>query len=111
MGPRKSCVGICFPFPKIALVFGSNNQFESQQDFGSTQLPKVGEWTRIEIGHEKVDGMYFLSLSVGGREVGRKEVTDPGLRKLTDVTFRIGHAEREHYQPGFIRRLIVLEKQ
>ena len=112
--PRNSFVGICFPFPKIALVhgiFGSNKKFQFQQDVGSTQLPKVGEWTRIEIGHEKVDSKYFLSFSVGGREVGRKEVTDPGLRNLTDATFLIGRPERERYQPGFIRRLIVLEKQ
>ena len=77
----------------------------------STQLPKVGEWTRVEIGHEKVDEKYFLALSIGGREVGRKEVTDPKLRKLTDVKIGIGHWDEERRQPGFIRRLVVLEKR
>ena len=82
-----------------------------QQAVVSTQLPKVGEWTRIEIYHEMVDGKYFLSLSVGGTEVGRKEVTNPELRRLADAKVCIGSANREQYQPGFIRRLVILEKR
>ena len=42
-----------------------------------------------------MDEKYFLSLSFGGREVGRKEATSPELRKLTDVTVVIGDPERE----------------
>ena len=72
----------------------------------STQLPKVGEWTKLELSHEEVDGKYFLSFSVGGREVGRKEA-GPDLRNLTDVEIDVGGSS----QPGFIRRLVVLEKQ
>ena len=63
------------------------------------------------IGHEMVDEKYFLFLSVGGREVGRKEVTDPELRKLTDVKIGIGDSDEECRQPGFIRRLVVLENR
>ena len=104
-----------FPFPQIVLqygIIGDNNQIQRKLTVGkSTQLPKVGEWTRVEIGHEKVDEKYFLSFFVGGREVGRKEVTDPELRKLTDVRVCIGHPDEELCQPGFIRRLVVLEKQ
>ena len=78
----------------------------------SCQLPKIGEWTRIEFGHEKVDEKYFLSLSVGGREVGRKEVTlNSDLRRLTDVKVGFGTSDEECLQPGFIRRLVILEKQ
>ena len=76
----------------------------------SSQLPKVGEWTRIEISHEEVDGKYFFSFSVGGREVGRKEA-GPDLRELTDVKIAIGGSLPEFVQPGFARRLVVLEKQ
>ena len=93
------------------VIIGDNNQPHAQFSLVSTQLPKVGEWTRVEIGHEKVDEKYFLALSVGGREVGRKEVTGPGLRKLTDFKIRIGHPDEEYRQPGFIRRLVVLEKR
>ena len=112
--PGNSFVGIWFPFPKIAVVhgiLGDNNQIQAPQFIQGNQRPKVGEWTRIEIGHEKVDGKYFLSLSVGGREVGRKEVTDRGLRNLTEVKVYIGSAVRERYQPGFIRKLVILEKR
>ena len=110
--PGNSFVGICFQFPKIFLAcVGDNNQIQVQRAVGSTQPPKVGEWTRIEICHEKVDGKYFLSLSVGGTEVGRKEVTNPDLRRLTDAKVFIGIAYRELFQPGFIRRLVILEKR
>ena len=120
--PGSSFVAIFFPFPKIVLTHGIkdniNSQVQMQRAVKSTQLPKVGEWTRVEIGHEKVDEKYFLSLSLGGREVGRKEVTDPELRKLTDVQVCIGDQKvcigdqiQEGPQPGFIRRLVVLEKR
>ena len=91
--------------------FNDNNQVQVSTAAESSQLPKVGEWTKIEICHEKVDDKYFLSLSVGGREVGRKEVTDPGLRNLTDVKVKLGRPQKERCQPGFIRRLVVLEKR
>ena len=112
--PGSIRVDIYFPLPKIAVVHvirGDNDQPQGKYIVKSTQLPKVGEWTRVEIGHEKVDEKYFLSLSVGGREVGRVEVTNPELRKLTDVRVSIGHPDEKHCQAGFIRRLVVLEKR
>ena len=72
----------------------------------SSQLPKIGEWTRFEVSHEEVEGKYFLSFSVGGREVGRREA-DPDHGKLTDVEIYF----RGLSLPGFVRRLVVLEKQ
>ena len=75
----------------------------------STQLPMVGEWTKLEFSHEEVDGKYFLSFSVGGREVNRKEA-DPDLRKLTDVKISVGTLREIQFQPGFVRKLIILEK-
>ena len=114
---RHGLVGLCFSFPKIVLahsILRLNNQAETGAFLQSNQLPEVGEWTRIEISHEEEEeeeGKYFLSLSVGGREVVREEVTDPQLRKLTDAKVTIGHTDRELSQPGFIRRLVVLEKQ
>ena len=76
---------------------------------GSNQLPKVGEWTRIEISHEEADGKYFLALSLGGKELGRKEMSEQ--KELVNVKFALGHHQRERCQLGFIRRLVVLEKQ
>ena len=81
--PRSSFVSIGFLFPKIFLAHGfcdDDNLAQFQPVIESIQLPKVGEWTRIEIGHEKVDEKYFLSLSIGGREVGREEINHPELR-------------------------------
>ena len=114
IGDENCFVGICFPFQRMAMADGLTSttiDTQIQTEVGSTQLPKVGEWTRIEIIHEKVDDKYFLSLSVGGREVGRKENTNPELRRETDVKVCIGHPDRELCQPGFIRRLVILEKR
>ena len=69
--------------------------------------PKIGEWTKIEISHEKVGDEYFLAFSVDGREVGMAEVLDPELRNLTDLEIMTKGAETE----GVIRRVIVLEKK
>ena len=112
--PGNIVVATCFPLSKIILAHGikdDNNQVNVQRAVESTQLPKVGEWTRIEFGHEKVDEKYFLFLSVGGQEVGRKEVTNPELRKPTDVKVSIGHCNEKRSQPGLIGRLVVLEKR
>jgi len=69
--------------------------------------PKIGEWTKIEISHEKVGDEYFLAFSVDGREVERAEGPDPELRNLTDLEINTDGAETE----GVIRRVVVLEKK
>ena len=79
------------------------------------QVPKVGEWTRIEIGHEEEDGKYFLSLAVGGEQVGKEQVKDPALKNPTNVKLKIGCLPgtvqvRVHPLPGFVRRVVVLQK-
>ena len=68
-------------------------------------MPKLFEWTRIEIGHEENNGEYLVTFSVGGKEVGRQEVYDEDLRKLEDVDLMIGSFR------GIARGLFVLEKQ
>ena len=76
----------------------------------SSQVPEVGQWTRIEISHEDRDGKYFLALSVGGQEVGKTEA-HPDLKKLTDVQLYAGAAGGGVIpQHGFIRRLAVVGK-
>ena len=70
----------------------------------SNELPKIGEWTRLEISHEEKEGKFFLSLAIGDTEVARKKMKTTRMAKLTDVEISIG------WQPGFIKRLLVLEK-
>ena len=41
---------------------GHDNRPYDHNVANGSQVPKVGEWTRIEIGHEEEDGKYFLSL-------------------------------------------------
>ena len=91
--------------PNITLLHTFDDQ--GRNVVTGDQVPKVGEWTRIEIGHEDEDGKYFLSLAVGGEHVGRGEVTDPVLKNPTDVMLFIGNP---HPLPGFVRRVLVLQK-
>ena len=80
------------------------------------QLPELGEWTRIEISHEEEEcGKYFISFSVGGKQMGKREVDDYQLRNLRGVKLNTGAmdgmADPPPSQPGFIKGLIALEKQ
>ena len=100
--------------PQILLggyLRGDDNQHRAQQFAAGDQVPKVGEWTRIEIGHKEEEGKYFLSLAVGGGHVGRGEVNDPALKNPTDVKLYIGcHPGSGTPLPGFVRRMVVLQK-
>ena len=75
------------------------------------RITPIGEWTRMEVSHEMEDGEYFLSLSIGGTEVGRKEVTVPAFRDMAEVNVVIGSLMEGRAQPGFIRGLVVLQKE
>ena len=106
--PPHSSVFIGFEFPNISLchfTLEGGNPTHSTPTMTSSQLPRVGEWTKVEISHEEVDGEFFLSLAVGGREVGR-EAAGPDLRKLTDVKVCIGCSLASD-----VRRLVILEKR
>ena len=111
--PIQLCILMGLSPPNIRLVhciYEGHNTIEVTPFLGSSQLPEVGEWTRIEISHEEVESNYLLSLSVGGREVGREEA-GPDLKKLTDVRIGVGDPATMPNMPGFVRRLVVLEKQ
>ena len=110
--------GIVFPCTNNSTSIGlynlSNPGYEGLE---SNQPPKLGEWTRIEISQEEENGKCILSFSVGGKEVGRDEVDQSGSRDITDVKIYIGTSTSpwaDHtgpIQPGFIRGLVVLDKQ
>ena len=69
------------------------------------EVPKLGQWTRVEMTHEKVDGQFHLALSLDGKEVARVEA-HPGLQRLTDVSITFNATGSD--DQASIRRLIVL---
>ena len=74
-------------------------------------LPRLQEWTRIEISHVEEGGQYFLSFTVGGQTKKSQAYQDKGnLRNLTGVKIYIG-SEFEETQPGFVRGLLLLDQQ
>ena len=85
------------------MVMTTSSVLVAQRVAAGDQVPKVGEWTRIEISHKEEEGKYFLSLAVGGEHVGRAEVTDPVLKNPTDVKLFIG---KPHPLPGNVRRVV-----
>ena len=99
---------------KIGINLWKGNIFLEVDDWGglhSDLLPNLCEWTRIEISHEGEDGKYFITFSVGGKEVLRTEVDESDFGNLEDVKIHIGGFFSEWGQPGFVRGLSVLEKQ
>ena len=78
----------------------------------SNELPVVGEWTRVEISHEKEEDKYFLYLTVGGKELGKSDITFAESRAAppTDTFLRIGTDDVRDTHPGFVRRLVALRK-
>ena len=77
-------------------------------------LPPAGEWTRIDMTHEKVEDHYFISVSMEGVEVIRHKVElDPeyvGYPAGTLFDATIGFGNHEDQLPASIGNLIVLEK-
>ena len=73
-------------------------------------LPRLQEWTRMEISHVEEGGQYFLSFTVGGQTKRSQAYQDKGnLRNLTGVKIFIGSEFWKH-QPGFVRGLLVLDQ-
>ena len=103
-------LGFVFPYPNIGLDLLALDGSVAEC-FESAQLPKVGEWTRIEISLEDEDSKHFISLNVGGKESLREEVDDFSLSEIDGIKILIGTDYGEPYQPGIIRGLVVLEKQ
>ena len=118
--PARRVINLLFYSSKIVLRQGKADDMLSLKEIltdnpsascvASSQPPEVGEWTRIEISHEEVDGHYSLSLAVGGSEVGRME-DYLSLGQLNLVKVVIGGGGPEFNQPGLLRRLVILEKQ
>ena len=71
-----------------------------------SSLPKIGEWTRIEISHEEAEDKFYLGLTVGGALLGRREA-HPKLQRMKSVTATFGG---DQALCGFFRSLVVLEK-
>ena len=88
----------------LYLPDGSDPVFEMK-------LPKLQEWTRIEISHVEEGGQYFLPFTVGGQSK-RSHVHQVrgNLRNMTGVKIYIG-SEFQQHQPGFVKGLLVLDQQ
>ena len=98
-------ISIDFPHPNIRLSVEDETTGQMVVDLRSNQMPNLHEWSRIEIGHVEEEGKFFLTLSVGGQQLGR-EACQLG-RNLTDVKIYSGLSPVS----GFIRGLVVLDKQ
>ena len=72
---------------------------------------KIGEWNRIEITHDEgEDGRFFLSLSVGGRELGQMDVGFLEREEFFNVEVCLNYGPYDIPETMFIRRFLVIEK-
>jgi len=99
-------LGITFKGSRIFLVQDLLDAPEAYIEIESSSLPKIGEWTRIEISHEEVEDKFYLGLRVGGALLGRREA-HPKLQRLKQMSATFGG---DRAQCGFFRSLVVLEK-
>ena len=111
--PRVAGYSLTIGSPKISLRCrimhpNASAAVHSVGKVESNELPVVGEWTRVEISREKEEDKYLLYLTVGGKELGKSDITFTESRAAprTDTFL---HLHRDT-QPGFIRRLVVLRK-
>ena len=91
-----------------------SNEHETVVALSCTELPKLGEWTRIEIGHIKEgEDKYFLTLSIGGHEVARGDATEFGLWCKRDCQVYIlseNETSDAHCLFGSMRGVVILDK-
>ena len=111
---RFKCLGLAIGSSKICLhscdiVNHPTPVGESKITIESNELPEVGKWTRVEISHEKEEDKYFLYLTVGGKELGKSDVTFAESRAAPPASTFL-HLNVTKTQPGFVRRLVALRK-
>ena len=97
--------------PNLTMEFESESLNLSHNEgavFRMDQLPKLQEWTRIEISHVEEGGQYFLSITVGVW-TKRRQASELNLGNLTDVKIYSGN-DYQH-QAGFVKGLMVLDQQ
>ena len=97
---------VSFSRSKAILTFGIWIGLETDHQL------KFGEWNRIEMTHDEgEDGRFFLSLSVGERELGQMDLGNLEQEKFTNVevwlTYRVGDVPPD-FPP--VRRFLVIEK-
>ena len=97
---------------KIAIYLASTDT-SVEEVVASNHVPKLNNWSRIEITYEEEGGKYFLSFSINGRKSNKEEVSDDfdlGSLKgsFEEVVILTGHDEEN--QPGTIKCITVLEK-
>ena len=68
----------------------------------SDQLPKLHEWTRVEISHVEEGGKYFLSLSVGGKGYSLLYFLITLISRVYQKTLfsKINYVQPTKHQPG-----------
>ena len=97
---------VAFSRSKAILTFGIWIGLETEHEL------KIGEWNRIEITHDEgEDGRFFLSLSVGERELGQMDLGVMEQEKFTNVEIGFAYSV-DDVPPDFpsIRRFLVIEK-
>jgi len=69
------------------------------------EIPKLFQWTRVEVTHERFDGEFLLTLALDGKLVAKFDA-HPELQRMTDVFIAAVATDSE--DEGTIKRIVVL---
>ena len=69
------------------------------------EIPKLFQWTRVEVTHERFDDQFLLTLALDGKGVAKFDA-HPELQRMTDVYIAAVAADSE--DEGTIKRIVVL---
>ena len=97
---RVGCMFSKWRMQAPALVAG--NDVVNQEIF---EIPKLFQWTRVEVTHERFDDQFLLTLALDGKGVAKFDA-HPELQRMTDVLIAAVAADSE--DEGTIKRIVVL---
>ena len=89
---------------KMFMITSMNLNANFYFQLGSVPVPKIGEWTKIEVDQRQEGCGYVVAISLANKEVSRIENLRP--RKFSNVIVLASNAVDE-VQPGSIRQLTI----
>ena len=87
------------------MIVKSSMSSHTDKLFHINTLPKIGEWTKIEVDQRQEGCSYFFVVSIANKELFQRQNQNP--RKFSNVAVFASNPEDEA-QPGSIRNLVIM---
>ena len=87
------------------MIVKSSMSSNADERFDINTLPKIGEWTKIEVDQRQEGCSYFFAVSIANKEVFQRRNLEP--QKFSNVTVYASNPDDEG-QHGSIRKLKIV---